>query len=91
MALAEHHIRILIAEDDQDDLFLFKELIQEGIYDCEPTVDPVSSQEEMLRKLKSSSYDILFLDYRLGEWNGVDILKEIRDQGFSLPAIMLTG
>lgn len=91
MIWADYSIRILIAEDDQDDLFLFKELLREGIYDSEPTVDPVSSKEEIFRKLERSIYDILFLDYRLGEWNGVDLLKEIRQQGYALPVIMLTG
>lgn len=91
MAWAEHNIQILIAEDDEDDLFLFKELIREGIYDSEPTVDSALNQEAIFSKLKSSSYDLMFLDYRLGQWNGVDILKDIRQKDFSLPVIMLTG
>ena len=91
MGWIEHDIRILIAEDDQDDLFLFKELILEGINDAEPYVDPVSTREDIFRKLEESTYDLFFLDYRLGEWNGLDLLKEIRDQGYTIPIIMLTG
>ncbi len=91
MGWIEHDIRILIAEDDQDDLFLFKELILEGINDAEPYVDPVSTREDIFRKLEEATYDLFFLDYRLGEWNGLDLLKEIRDKGYTIPIIMLTG
>ncbi len=91
MGWIKHDIRILIAEDDQDDLFLFKELILEGMSDVEPFVDPVSTQEDIFRKLEESNYDLLFLDYRLGEWNGLDLLKGVREKGYTLPIIMLTG
>ena len=87
----EHGIHILIAEDDQDDLFLFKELILEGIYEAEPKVDLATSQEDIVCKLEESSYDLVFLDYRLGQWDGLEILKSIREKGHTLPIIMLTG
>ena len=87
----EHGIRILIAEDDQDDLFLFKELILEGIYEAEPKVEHAASQEGIVKKLEESSYDLVFLDYRLGEWDGLEILKSLRETGHTLPIIMLTG
>ena len=87
----EHGIRILIAEDDQDDLFLFKELILEGIYEAEPKVEHAASQEGIVKKLEESSYDLVFLDYRLAEWDGLEILKSLRETGHTLPIIMLTG
>jgi len=91
MGLIEHDIHILIAEDDEDDLLLFKELIIEGNHDVKVTVDSASTREDIVRKLTESHYDLFFLDYRLGEWNGLDILKEIREKGYMLPVIMLTG
>jgi len=91
MGLIEHDIHILIAEDDEDDLLIFKELIIEGNHDVKVTVDSASTREDIVRKLTESNYDLFFLDYRLGEWNGLDILKEIREKGYMLPVIMLTG
>ncbi len=91
MGLIEHDIHILIAEDDEDDLLLFKELIIEGDHDVKVTVDSASSREGIVRKLTESHYDLFFLDYRLGEVNGLDILKDIREKGYLLPVIMLTG
>ena len=93
-------IRILIAEDDEDDLFIFRELIFEwkdwDYYTrrndkATVTVDPARTREDIFRMLTESDYDLFFLDYRLGEWNGLDILKEIQEKGYTLPVIMLTG
>ena len=98
MASPEYDIRILIAEDDEDDLLLFRELITEGTgWDyyyrryAKVIVDSAPTREDVVRKLAESKYDLFFLDYRLGESNGLDILKDIREKGYTLPVIMLTG
>ena len=98
MGSSEYDIHILIAEDDEDDLLIFQELILEGTdWDyyyrryAEVIVDSASTQEDVIRKLAESKYDLFFLDYRLGESNGLDILKDIRKKGYTLPVIMLTG
>jgi diguanylate cyclase (GGDEF)-like protein len=100
MGLIERNIRILIAEDDEDDLFLFRELIFEWAdWDyyakrnekATVTVDSARTLEDIDRELEESDYDLLFLDYRLGESNGLDILKDIRLKGYTLPVVILTG
>jgi diguanylate cyclase (GGDEF)-like protein len=100
MALDDGEIRILIAEDDEDDLLLFRELIFEwGDWDyytrrnskVTVTVDCAPTREDIVQKLADTDYDLLFLDYRLGESNGLDILKDIRKNEYTLPVIMLTG
>jgi diguanylate cyclase (GGDEF)-like protein len=98
MGSNEYNIRILIAEDDEDDLLIFQELILEGTdWDyyyrryAEVVVESAITREDVIRKLAESQYDLFFLDYRLGESNGLDILKEIREKGYTLPVIMLTG
>jgi diguanylate cyclase (GGDEF)-like protein len=100
MGFLEYDIRILIAEDDEDDLFLFRELIYEwknwDYYarrndQATVTVDSALTREDIIQKLSEFQYDLIFLDYHLGEWNGLDILKEIRNKEFMLPVIILTG
>jgi diguanylate cyclase (GGDEF)-like protein len=100
MGSNEREIRILIADDDEDDLLLFRELIFEwGDWDyyarriskVTVTVDSATSREEITQKLAKTDYDLFFLDYRLGEWNGLDILKDLRNKEYTLPVIMLTG
>ncbi len=98
MGSNEYNIRILIAEDDEDDLLIFQELILEGTdWDyyyrryAEVIVDSAATRDDIISKLAETKYDLFFLDYRLGEWNGLDILKDIRERGYTLPVIMLTG
>jgi len=100
MGLVKNDIRILIAEDDEDDLFLFRELILEwGDWDYyakrnekgSVTVDSACTQNDIFKQLAESEYDLIFLDYHLGEWNGLDILQDIREKGYLIPVIMLTG
>ena len=98
MGSTDYDIRILIAEDDEDDLLIFQELILEGAdWDyyyrryAEVIVDSAANREDIFKKLTESKYDLLFLDYRLGESNGLDILKDVRKKGYTLPVIILTG
>jgi diguanylate cyclase (GGDEF)-like protein len=98
MASTEYDIRILIAEDDEDDLLIFQELILEGTdWDyyyrryAEVIVDSATNREDIFKKLAETKYNLIFLDYRLGEWNGLDILNDLRKKGYTLPVIMLTG
>lgn len=39
----------------------------------------------------NDSYDIAFVDYRLGAKSGVDFLKEVRDSKLDTPIVLLTG
>ncbi len=101
MGLTKYNdIRILIADDDEDDLWFFRELIFEwknwDYYTrrndkVTVTVDAARTREDIVRNLAESHYDLFFLDYRLGEWNGLDILKDLREKEYTLPVIILTG
>ena len=91
MSLIEHEIKILIAEDDEDDFFLVKDLIREAIHEVQIKLGKVVTLPEVLSHLESDSYDICMLDYRLGEYNGLEILRVMRGKGFYVPTILLTG
>jgi len=101
MGLTKYNdIRILIAEDDEDDLWFFRELIYEwknwDYYTrrndkATVTVDSARTREDVARRLEESHYDLFFLDYYLGDWKALDILKDIREKEYTLPVIILTG
>ena len=73
MGLTKYNdIRILIAEDDEDDLWFFRELIYEwknwDYYtrrndQATVTVDSALTREDVIQKLSEFHYDLLFLDY----------------------------
>lgn len=77
--------KILLVDDDCDLTLLLKELLEmEGF---EITV--VSDGEQMLLLL-DRSIDLILLDIMMPKKNGIDTLKELRQQ-FQTPVIMLTA
>jgi two-component system, NtrC family, sensor kinase len=84
-------LKILIIEDDEDDAFYIKDILKEGLGDPAPEIDHISSVGSSLSQLNPFQYDLAMFDYRLGEINGVDVLRNIREQGCNIPIILFTG
>jgi signal transduction histidine kinase len=81
---------ILLIEDDEEDYFLLRKLltkISTVNYQIRWESSPTSGLEQMLKH----EHDISMLDYRLGAWNGIELIKEARQQGYDRPIILLTG
>jgi signal transduction histidine kinase len=51
----------------------------------------VPSFDAALEELVRSQYDVCLLDYRLGPYNGLDLLEEAKAMEFRAPIIFLTG
>lgn len=82
-------LRLLIADDDADDLSLcLRELKKAGICVHPETV---STREEFVRKLRQERYDLVISDYRMKGWTGMDALACAREIAPGLPVILLTG
>lgn len=84
-------LRILIADDDEDDFILIKEFVHDGFPDAKLHLDWACSGQEALSCLDNDNYNICLFDFRLGEFNGLDLLRNVREKGFTLPIIFLTG
>jgi signal transduction histidine kinase len=84
-------IKILIVDDDDDDAFLIEDLIREGLTNSSPTLGRAKSQKEALTLLEATTYDIGICDYRLGEGDGIGLLRTLRSKNITLPIIVLTG
>ncbi|MGL1892989.1 MAG: sigma-54 dependent transcriptional regulator [Spirochaetaceae bacterium] len=50
-----------------------------------------TNSEESLIELKNSHPDVVLLDVALGDEDGIELLKQIKDYDFHLPVIMITG
>jgi diguanylate cyclase (GGDEF)-like protein/PAS domain S-box-containing protein len=86
----EHPIRVLLVDDDEDDYVMTRDLLAEvgrGVF----LLDWVVSYEEALAAIARSAHDVYLLDYRLGERNGLDILRRARGRTPRTPMILLTG
>jgi hypothetical protein len=84
-------LKILIIEDDEDDAFYIKDILKEGLGEPVPLIDHYSSIGSSLKQLNPFNYDLAMFDYRLGEINGIQLLRNIREQGCDIPIILFTG
>ena len=83
-------VRILIIDDDEDDLAMFKSMIAEVRGDAW-TVEWTPSYALGLQAIESHAHDICFLDYRLGLHTGLELLRAAVSAGCRMPIVLLTG
>jgi DNA-binding NtrC family response regulator len=79
--------RILITEDDEDLAFVIREALTRQGYEAE--VAPTAGA--LLDKLKSGSYDLILLDVRLPDMDGLDAIPRCRDLAPETPIIVMTA
>ena len=79
--------RILLLEDDITLNDTVTEYLEEEGYE----VDSVENGEEAMDKIYENSYDLLLLDVKVPLISGFDLLKEVRSNGNTTPAIFITS
>ncbi len=90
MISATETMRVLLVEDSEDDAVITRAVLSD-IPGVKFEMDWVSCYEDGLERIKHDHYDIDLLDYHLGSRSGLDLLREIHEQGSHPPVIMLTG
>nr|MBV6629794.1 GGDEF domain-containing response regulator [Oceanococcus sp. HetDA_MAG_MS8] len=85
------HPRIALVEDSQADQVLFCKMLSRAVPNAQ--VEVFSSADAFKSALRPGSFDCVFLDHRLPDGTGLDVLHDLRcqDEFETLPAIMLTG
>jgi signal transduction histidine kinase len=83
-------IKVLLVEDDEDDYVLVRQLLTEiGRYQFQLTW--VKNYTETLDEALKGNHDVCLMDYRLAGYDGLTLLKELKDRLFQTPVIILTG
>ncbi|TRX60486.1 response regulator [Fulvivirga sp. M361] len=83
-------IKILLVDDDEDDFVLTRDILDD-IEEFEFELEWQKSFSSALDRIKQQDHDIYFVDYRLGEADGIDLIKESVAAGVSAPMVLLTG
>lgn len=83
--------KILLVEDDDDDALIIKELVSEGVQNPSPILQHSCSFGEAVACLENDQFDLCIFDYRLGEVDGLDLLRITRAKNIQTPIIFLTG
>src|SRR4029078_11865529 len=88
--LKGNQIRIGIIDDDEDDFFIIKDYLRE-IENVNFVIDWINSYKTAIDKIKAGAYHLYFLDYRLGNETGLELLQEAMAMQCDSPIVLLTG
>ncbi len=79
--------KILLLEDD----ITLNETVTEYLEEQGYAVDSVENGEDAIDKIYENNYDLLLLDVKVPHINGFDLLKEVRKNNNTTPAIFITS
>jgi DNA-binding response OmpR family regulator len=80
-------IRVLMVDDNVEHIQLCSEFLPEGEFE----VDAAYTGGQAIEKLKTRKYDIVILDYKLPDINGIDLLKKVRPLGLNIPVLFVSA
>jgi two-component system response regulator HydG len=79
--------KLLIIEDDMDMSLLLKRFLTKSGFD----VETVANGKSGVNAFTSNQPDLVLCDYRLGDMEGVEVLRKIKDIEPTVPFLMMTG
>ncbi|MEA2170678.1 MAG: hypothetical protein QOF76_3978 [Solirubrobacteraceae bacterium] len=82
--------RVLLVDDDSDDLFLTTALLKQ-IASTRYEVHTAATVAEVQTRLDDSVYDVFLVDFRLGPVDGLRVAESILARDRHAPVILLTG
>jgi two-component system copper resistance phosphate regulon response regulator CusR len=80
-------VRVLVAEDDQG----LRSVLVRGLQENDYVVDAVANGEEALKFLRSYSYELAVLDWRMPGISGLDVVRWMRRNAHAARILMLTA
>ena len=80
--------KILVVDDNKINIKIATKMLEK--YNC--VIESASSGQECLDKVKTTKYDIIFMDNMMPGMDGIETLKELKKiDGFNTPVIVLTA
>lgn len=80
-------MKILIVEDEQ----LLRHHLTVRLSDLGHIVSSVANADEALLSVKDNHYDIAVIDIGLPGTNGLELIRQLRDQNYTFPILILTA
>ncbi|PJA80746.1 MAG: response regulator, partial [Nitrospirae bacterium CG_4_9_14_3_um_filter_41_27] len=66
--------KVLVVDDERDICRMISNILKEEGY----KVDKAYDGEQAIKKIKARGYNLMILDYKLPDIDGINVLKEIR-------------
>ncbi len=79
--------KILIVDDEEHIRFLYSEELADEGYD----VITADSGDGLLELIENDRPDLVILDIKMVDYNGLDLLQDIRNKYYDLPVILCTA
>ncbi|MFO7568586.1 MAG: PAS domain S-box protein [Smithellaceae bacterium] len=82
-------LRVLLVEDSEDDAVLLLRTLKRSGY--EPVAHRVQSAEEMALALTDGPWDMIFCDYHMPGFSGLDAIALLKMMATDIPLIVVSG
>ncbi|NEQ33603.1 MAG: response regulator [Leptolyngbya sp. SIO4C5] len=82
-------LKILIVDDDEIDRLAVRRAFRKANIPLQ--FDEAENCQTAIAMLRQLSFDCIFLDYRLPDMSGLELVKALRQAGLKIPLIVLTG
>jgi DNA-binding response OmpR family regulator len=79
--------KILVVDDEEHIRLLYSEELSEAGYD----VITASDGYKLAERIDKEKPDLVILDIKMVDYNGLDLLQEIRNRFYNLPVILCTA
>lgn len=79
--------KILIVDDEEHIRFLYSEELSDEGYE----VVTADSGYKLLERIEQEKPDLIILDIKMVDYNGLDLLQDIRNKYYDLPVILCTA
>ncbi len=79
--------QILVADDEANIRLLFGEVLSDGGRE----VTAVATGREAIRKIIKDDYDLIIIDIKMPDMNGLEVVQKIRELNKQTPVIICTA
>jgi DNA-binding NtrC family response regulator len=79
--------KVLIVDDEEHIRFLYSEELTDEGYDVVTT----DSGYQLMELIEKEKPDVIVLDIKMVDYNGLDLLQDIRNKYYDLPVILCTA
>ena len=79
--------KILIVDDEEHIRYLYSEELTEVGYE----VITADSGYKLIEKIENEKPDLIVLDIKMVDYNGLDLLQDIRNNFYDLPVVLCTA
>ena len=79
--------KILVVDDEEHIRLLYSEELSEAGYEVITAADG----HKLIERIETDKPDLVVLDIKMVDYNGLDLLQEIRNKFYNMPVVLCTA